>query len=212
MSKPVDAGSATGSKYLASLIHKSQNLKCVGQIFNLPVMSILLDATVLEGGTLQRAIHSESITDRSIRETGFDYNSGYVKLYERAHTTDSWRALKEANEVPDGEVIPILLKDMTWATPEEGQHAAITCPWLKWRIFLIIDGAHRSKSMQKMLKEGHRFAEEFFKRGVLLMNTTEAEMKEVTLCSMMTNNMGGKRDADFITDKIRQALEVVKIY
>ena len=190
-----------------------------------------------EGGR-QCGIHKNSVTRKSIRTNGWDYNQGSkMRVFERPWTEEEWAHEIEAGRVPQDTAMPTPLRNQAYPTPESGM-AQIICEDMKYRRFIVDDGSHRTFAMQvpsftfffffsfsfffscssvvycllwlqEMIKEKHPMALEICARGILLLDADPVkDAKKTVFSSIITNVKQLELDKDFLSDKLGQIMLV----
>ena len=204
--KTEDEG-VTGATSLHNMLHVGENIKTIGTMFNVPFSVLGHDKSTAEGGTLQRGLHDNSVTETSIRKNGWRYEQGSPMLaMEVVWTKTEWDAAIAAGKYASGTPMPDALRSRTWPV-QEGGLASIVIPDDEWRMrrFIMDDGNHRVKAMNTLREEKHSNAIEHCERGCLLLDCDPVEDRSKCMhSSMLANVKQLEVDKDFLADKLGQ--------
>ena len=196
-----------GATSLHGLIHGGEAIQPIGTMVKVPFCVLGNDESHVDGGTLQRGIHDNSVTEKSIRENGWRYDQGSPMLaIEVAWTQDEWDAEIAAGKYESGTPMPDALRLRTWEKGAGGLADIILTDeeWLMRR-FIMDDGNHRARSMNTMIKEGHPKAIEWCDRGCLLLDCDPiADRDKCMFSSILANVKQQEVDKDFLADKLGQ--------
>jgi len=196
-----------GAASLHGLIHKGEAIQPIGTMIRVPFCVLGNDKSHVHGGTLQRGLHDNSVTDKSIRENGWRYDQGSPMLaIEVAWTQKEWEAEIAAGKYESGTPMPDPLRKRTWVR-DAGGLANIVITDKEWRMrrFIMDDGNHRTRSMNNMIKEKHPKAIEWCDRGCLLLDCDPIkDQVECMFSSILANVKQQEVDKDFLADKLGQ--------
>jgi hypothetical protein len=203
-----DDDGAAGAASLHGLIYGGEAVKPSGSMVNVPFCVLRNDKSPAEGGTLLRRIRENSVTEKSIRENGWLYDQGSPMLaVEVAWTQEEWDAEIAAGNYGTGTPMPDPLRLRTWKN-DGGGLANIVIPDKEWRMrrFIVVDGNHRAKIMNTMIKEEHPNAIERCARGCLLLDCDPVVDREKCMLSSMLANVprdGTHNDGSDASDRVK---------
>lgn len=190
---------------LTDLLDEAKAIREVGALLNVPFKNLVVGGMAIDGGSRQRGIHDNSISGKSVRDSGWKYDKGPLKVYEMGWSAEEWAAEIASGRIPECTEIPTLLSLQTWELPEGSSIAQINPPDMEHRRFFVEDGNHRTHEMHKMIEEKHPNAIDTCLRNIILMDADYIKDKNKSvISSMLANNSLRKIDKDFLADKLGQ--------